>query len=70
VSEQPVVREVATRLRCTPAHVGLAWLLHRAPNVLLIPGTADADHLAANVAAGSVMLDDPALTALDAVIAK
>ena len=64
------MREVATRLGCTPAQVGLAWLLNRAPNVLLIPGTADADHLAANVAAGSVVLDDAALTALDAVFAK
>nr|WP_308222376.1 aldo/keto reductase [Frankia sp. AgB32] len=49
-----------------PAQVGLAWLLHHAPNVLLIPGTADPEHLMANVAAGSVSLDSTTLAALDA----
>jgi aryl-alcohol dehydrogenase-like predicted oxidoreductase len=47
--------------------VGLAWLLHHAPNVLLIPGTADPDHLAANTAAGALALDPATLAALDAV---
>ena len=51
----------------TPAQVGLAWLLHHAPNVLLIPGTADPEHLEANVRAGAVTLDEATLSALDAV---
>ena len=44
-----------------------AWLLHRAPNVLLIPGTADPAHLEANMAVGEISFDDDARAALDAV---
>lgn len=65
VSEQPEVVSVASRLGATPAQVGLAWLLHHADNVLLIPGTASAEHVAENVAAGDVVLDDAAFTELD-----
>ncbi|MGW1465610.1 aldo/keto reductase [Streptomyces sp. NPDC002308] len=67
VTDEPAVLAAAESLDRTPAQVGLAWLLHHAPNVLLIPGTADAGHLAANVAAGAIALDAPALAALDAV---
>ncbi|MCX5136665.1 aldo/keto reductase [Streptomyces sp. NBC_00340] len=70
VSEHPVVKEIADSLGATAAQVGLAWLLHHTPNTLLIPGTADASHLAANVAAGAVVLDASALAALDAVTAS
>lgn len=58
VTDDPVVVERAQALGCTPAQLGLAWLLQHAPNVLLIPGTADAEHLAANIAAGTLELDD------------
>jgi pyridoxine 4-dehydrogenase len=51
----------------TPSQVGLAWLLHHAPNVLLIRGTADAAHLEENVAAGEIAFDDATLATLDAV---
>jgi aryl-alcohol dehydrogenase-like predicted oxidoreductase len=64
VAEQPAVRAAAERLGATPQQVGLAWILHRAPNTLLIPGTADPAHLEANVAAGSLTLDAEALAAL------
>jgi aryl-alcohol dehydrogenase-like predicted oxidoreductase len=37
-------------LGATPMQVGLAWLLHRAPNILLIPGTSSSDHLRENLA--------------------
>ena len=67
VTDEPAVREAAVRLGVTPAQVGLAWLLHQAPNVHLIPGTADPAHLDANVAAGGITLDAATLAALDAV---
>lgn len=67
VAEEPTVRAVAESLGITPAQVGLAWLLHHAPNVLLIPGTADPVHLEANMAVGEITFDAAALAALDAV---
>ncbi len=67
VTDEPAVVAAARSLGVTPQQVGLAWLLHHAPNVLLIPGTANADHLLANVAAGAVGLDAATLAALDAV---
>ncbi|TDE60320.1 aldo/keto reductase [Nonomuraea mesophila] len=67
VTEEPAVHDAATSLGCTPSQLGLAWLLRHAPNVLLIPGTADPSHLEANVAAGAITLDDATLATLDAV---
>jgi aryl-alcohol dehydrogenase-like predicted oxidoreductase len=67
VTDDPAVTAVAQSLGRTPAQVGLAWLLHHAPNVLLIPGTANTSHLEANVAARTIALDDTAMSALDAV---
>ncbi|OKK25100.1 aldo/keto reductase [Streptomyces sp. CB02488] len=67
VTEEPAVTALAETLGHTPAQVGLAWLLHHAPNTLLIPGTADIGHLEANVATGAVELDGAAMAALDAV---
>ena len=67
VTGEPTVRAVAESLGVTPSQVGLAWLLHHAPNVLLIPGTADAAHLEANMAAGEIAFDDATLATLDAI---
>ncbi|MCO5997648.1 aldo/keto reductase [Actinoallomurus rhizosphaericola] len=67
VTEESAVHAVAESLGATPSQVGLAWLLHHAPNVLLIPGTADPAHLEANMAVGALTLDDAALAVLDAV---
>ena len=67
VTGEPAVRKVAESLGVTPSQVGLAWLLHHAPNVLLIPGTADAAHLEANMAAGDIAFDDATLATLDAI---
>jgi pyridoxine 4-dehydrogenase len=64
VTDAPAVREVARRLNATPAQIGLAWLLTRSPDVLLIPGTSCAAHLEENLAADDVELDDAALAAL------
>jgi aryl-alcohol dehydrogenase-like predicted oxidoreductase len=67
VSDDPAVTAAARSLGRTPAQIGLAWLLHHAPNVLLIPGTANADHLDANVAAGTITLNDATMATLDAI---
>lgn len=67
VSEEPAVIAAARDLAATPAQVGLAWLLHHAPHLLLIPGTADPGHLKENVDAGALTLDEATLAALDAV---
>jgi aryl-alcohol dehydrogenase-like predicted oxidoreductase len=67
VTDEPAVVAAAQSLGSAPSQIGLAWLLHHAPNVLLIPGTANAEHLQANVAAGAIVLDDATLAALDAV---
>ncbi|WP_433890128.1 aldo/keto reductase [Streptomyces sp. CA-111067] len=70
VTDQPAVRAAAESLGASPAQVGLAWLLQHAPNVLLIPGTADGAHLEANVAAGSLALSGPTMASLDAIRAS
>jgi aryl-alcohol dehydrogenase-like predicted oxidoreductase len=62
--------DVAARLGATPMQVALAWLLRRAPNILLIPGTSSVGHLAENLAAVSLDLPEDALTALDAIGAE
>ncbi|MDN3359437.1 aldo/keto reductase [Actinomadura sp. DC4] len=67
VTGRPAVVAAARSLGVAPSQVGLAWLLHRSPNVLLIPGTADAGHLEENVAAGAITLGETTLAALDAV---
>ncbi|MCM2494252.1 aldo/keto reductase family oxidoreductase [Burkholderia glumae] len=58
---------VAGRLGATPMQVALAWLLRRAPNLLLIPGTSSVAHLRENLAAGQLALPDDALRELDAI---
>jgi pyridoxine 4-dehydrogenase len=56
---------VAARLRATPMQIALAWLLRRAPNVLLIPGTSSVAHLRENLAAAELDLPDDAVAELD-----
>jgi pyridoxine 4-dehydrogenase len=65
VTAHPAVTATADRLGVTPAQVGLAWLLAHYDNTLLIPGTSDSAHLAANVAVGDIRLDAEAMAALD-----
>jgi len=59
--------EVAQHLSATPMQVALAWLLHRAGNILLIPGTSSVAHLRENLAAAELNLSDNVLQELDAV---
>ncbi|MBE7160230.1 MAG: aldo/keto reductase family oxidoreductase [Williamsia herbipolensis] len=59
--------DIAKRLDATPLSVALAWLLHRSPNMLLIPGTSSVEHLRENVAGAGLELSADVLTELDAV---
>jgi pyridoxine 4-dehydrogenase len=58
---------VADRLGATPMQVALAWLLHRSPNILLIPGTSSVTHLRENLAAGRLKLSPQVLSDLDGI---
>jgi pyridoxine 4-dehydrogenase len=58
---------VAARLDATPMQVALAWLLHRSPNILLIPGTSSVLHLRENLAVAELNLPDNELKELDGV---
>lgn len=58
---------VAASLEVTPMQVALAWLLHRSPNVLLIPGTSSRAHLRENLQAASLNLSPEILAQLDAI---
>ena len=60
---------VADRLRTTPIQVALAWLLHRSPNILLIPGTSSVAHLRENLAAARLTLSPETLAELDGIAA-
>ena len=59
--------DVAARLGATPMQVALAWLLRRAPNILLIPGTSSLGHLRENLAAARLSLSEAVLAELDAI---
>jgi pyridoxine 4-dehydrogenase len=57
--------DIAQRLDASPSQVALAWLLHRSPVMLPIPGTSSVAHLEDNVAAAGLELSDSDLQALD-----
>jgi pyridoxine 4-dehydrogenase len=65
--QSSTLSDVARRLGATPLQVALAWLLHRAPNVLLIPGTSSLAHLRENLAVAALALPEDALRELDGV---
>jgi len=65
--QSDALQSVADRLGATPLAVALAWLLHRSPNMLLIPGTSSVAHLRENVAAAGLKLPDDAIAELDAI---
>ncbi|HEY2278442.1 MAG TPA: oxidoreductase, partial [Streptosporangiaceae bacterium] len=58
---------VAKQLDATPLAVALAWLLHRSPNILLIPGTSSVAHLRENVAGAALELSADTLAELDKI---
>ena len=65
--QSSTLSEVAAQLGATPMQTALAWLLHRSPNILLIPGTSSIDHLHENLAAAELALPDEVLTRLNAI---
>lgn len=65
--QSSTLSNVATRLGATPMQVALAWLLKRAPNILLIPGTSSMAHLRENLAATDVTLSDEVMSELDGI---
>lgn len=67
--QSSILTDVARGLDATPMQVALAWLLRRAPNILLIPGTSSLGHLRENLAAATLHLPDDAMAALNAVAA-
>src|ERR1700735_1981405 len=67
--QSTTLSDVAARLGATPMQVALAWLLHRSPNILLIPGTSSLAHLRENLAAGQLTLSPPILKELDGIAA-
>jgi len=65
--QSSILDDAAAALRTKPMTVALAWLLQRAPNVLLIPGTSSVAHLRENLAAASLRLPTDILGRLNAI---
>jgi pyridoxine 4-dehydrogenase len=65
--QSAALSDVANELGATPMQVALAWLLQRAPNILLIPGTSSAEHLRQNIAAAGLELPGDMVTVLDQI---
>ena len=65
--QSTALSDVAARLDATPMQVALAWLLHRSPNILLIPGTSSVGHLRENLAAGQLRLPADMIAELDGI---
>jgi pyridoxine 4-dehydrogenase len=65
--QSDTLESVAVRLNTTPIAVALAWLLHRSPNILLIPGTSSAAHLRDNVTGAGLTLSADELTELNSI---
>jgi pyridoxine 4-dehydrogenase len=68
--QSSILSDVAQRVGGTPMQVALAWLLRRAPNILLIPGTSSVAHLRENLAAAELDLPNDAIAALDGIAAS
>ena len=65
--QSAALSDVADRLGATPMQVALAWLLQRAPNILLIPGTSSVKHLHENLTAANLELPSYTVTVLDQI---
>lgn len=67
LTDHPTVIDIAAQTGCTPAQVGIAWLLAHNQNTLVIAGTRSTAHLADNIAAAEVALSQDAMDRLDAL---
>jgi aryl-alcohol dehydrogenase-like predicted oxidoreductase len=67
--QSSALSDVARRFSATPMQVALAWLLRRAPNILLIPGTSSVAHLRENLAAAALVLPNDVVMELDGIAA-
>jgi aryl-alcohol dehydrogenase-like predicted oxidoreductase len=65
--QSTALSEVAEKLHATPMQVALAWLIRRAPNIVLIPGTSSVSHLRENLAAAGLELPSEMASALDQI---
>jgi len=65
--QSTALSDVAKALGATPMQVALAWLLQRAPNLLLIPGTSSVEHLRENLTAADLKLPGEAVTKLNQI---
>ncbi|WP_116137372.1 aldo/keto reductase family oxidoreductase [Trinickia diaoshuihuensis] len=65
--QSAALSEIAAKLGATPMQTALAWLLHRAPNILLIPGTSSVEHLRENLRAGALQLSEETLAELESI---
>ena len=65
--QSSALSKIAQTLGATPMQVALAWLLHRSPNILLIPGTSSLAHLRENMKAAQLNLPDAVLAELNAI---
>ena len=60
-----VLADIATAKGVKPNQVALAWLLHRAPNIILIPGTTTIAHVEENIAAANIELTSEEISKLN-----
>jgi pyridoxine 4-dehydrogenase len=67
LAQDAAIARVSAKHGATPSQVALAWLLHRDPHILLIPGTSSVAHLDENLGAAAVSLDDEDMAALEDV---
>jgi pyridoxine 4-dehydrogenase len=65
--QSSALNEAAASLQVTPMQLALAWLLHRAPNILLIPGTSSRSHLRENLASAALRLPPDIIAILEKI---
>lgn len=68
--QSDVLSGAAARLNATPMQVALSWLLHRSPNILVIPGTSSLVHFRENLRAATLEIPDDVVADLQAVSAQ
>jgi pyridoxine 4-dehydrogenase len=68
--QSAALEAAAASLQAKPMQVALAWLLHHAPNILLIPGTSSVEHLRENLEAAALQLSPEVIAELDAIAGR